>query len=208
MFMNAKTLVKQAIVALNFPTAISPFIVFAKAICQAMLNNPLFKASAEKVTKLSTDITALLDVETGCATNPPTATIESRNVAHELVKADLRALRIEVQVMADGDPENAAAIITAAGMSIKKLNPHGKQQNSAHDGAEEGSVDLTGEGAGPHEWRMSEDGTNWRLIPASRTSKTKVSGLTSGWAYFFQNRQLLTNDLKSEWSQSVKIRVR
>lgn len=206
--MNAKTLVKQATVALNFPTAISLFIVFAKAICQAMLNNPIFKASAEKVAKLSTDINTLLDAETGCSTNPPTATIESRNVALELVKADLRALRIEVQVMADADPENAAAIITAAGMSLKKLNPHGKQQNGAQDGAEEGSVDLRGEGPGPHEWRMSEDGNNWRLIPASRTSKTNVSGLTSGLVYSFQNRQLLTNDQKSEWSQSVKIRVK
>jgi len=208
MFMNAKTLVKQAIVALNFPTAISPFIMFAKAICQAMLNNPIFKASAEKVAKLNTDINTFLEVATGCATNPPTATIESRNVALEQVKADLRSLRIDVQILADADPENAAAIITAAGMSLKKLNPHGKQHNSAENGIEEGSVDLTGEGTGPHEWRISEDGTNWKLIPASRTSKTNVSGLTSGLIYLFQNRQLLANDQKSEWSQSVKIRVR
>ena len=206
--MNIKTLVKQVTVVLNFPTAISSFIVFAKAICQAMLNNPFFKASAEKVTKLNTDITALDNAETACSTKPPTGSVEARNAALELVKADLRSLRNDVQEIADADPENAQTIIISAGMSVKKSTTHGKQQNTVEDGIDEGCVELTGEGAGAHEWRMSANGIDWDPLPATLTAKTTVSGLTSGSVYSFQNRRMLPNNQRSEWSQSIKIRIR
>lgn len=78
-------LLKQAIVALNFPMMTSKFIVHAKAISQAMAANPIFAASAEKVKKLNTDIIALDAVVTACSTKPPTASIEARNAAVELV---------------------------------------------------------------------------------------------------------------------------
>jgi hypothetical protein len=93
-------------------------------------------------------------------------------------------------------------------MSIKKTASHGKQLNTAKDGMEEGSVILTGEGAGPHEWRMSYDEKEWTYLSASWSAKTTVTGIVSGTLCFFQNRMILTNDEKSEWSQSVRIRVK
>lgn len=206
--MNGKNLVKQATVALNFPTVISNFIVIAKAIYMAMANNAYFKDSAAKVAKLDADIKLLDAAETSCNTKPPTGSVEARNAALEAVKADIRSLRNDVQEAADADPENAQAIITSAAMSVKKKTSHGRRQNMAEDGVEEGSVDLTGEGAGPHEWRMSGDDNIWIPLPASRTSKTTVGDLKNGNVYSFQNRRMLTNNVKSDWSQSVKIRVR
>jgi len=68
-------------------------------------------------------------------------------------------------------------------------------------------VDLTGEGAGAHEWRISTEEINWTLLPASLIAKTTVPDLTPGTVYYFQNRRMLPNNEKTEWSQSVKIRV-
>ena len=206
--MNVTNLLKQAIVVLNFPNVISNFIVYAKAIVMAMEGNPRFAALAVKVAKLKSDTAALDAIETALHTNPPGQTVEARNAALELVKDDLRSLRNEVQNIADADPDNALEIIASAGMSVKGVPTHGKQKNSAVDGVDEGSVDLTAEGAGAHEWRVSTDDLSWTPLPASLTSKTTVTDLTPGTVYSFQNRRMLTNNGKSEWSQSVKIRVR
>ena len=198
---------KLITVVLNFPTVIAIFIVYAKAIYVAMFENPDFTASAAKVTKLNTNIALLDAAETGCKTSPPTKTVEERNAALEKVKANLRSLRNDVQEAADADPANAEAIIASAAMSAMFRGHHGKQQNTANDGVEQGSVDLTAEGAGAHEWRISTDQINWTLLPACLTAKTTVTGLTPGTVYYFQNRRMLPNNQKSEWSQSVKIRV-
>ena len=147
--------VKLITVVLNFPTVIAIFIVYAKAIYIEMFENPCFTAQAAKVTKLNTDIAAL-----------------------KKVKADLRSLRNDVQERADADPANAGAIIASSGMSAKYQGHHGKQQNSAEDGVDQGSVDLTGEGAGAYVWWLSTDEINRTLLPASLTAKTTVSDLT------------------------------
>ena len=206
--MNGKNLFKLAIVVLNFPRVISNFITFAKAIHKAMANNPHFTASAEKVAKLNSDVLALDAAETSCHTKPPTCSVEIRDAAFEAVQADLRSLRNDVQEIADADPENAHAIINSASMSVKKHVTAGRRKNTVEDGTEEGSVDLTAEGPGPHEWRISTDGLLWSLLPASRTAKTSITGLAPGSVYSFQNRMMLVNQEKSEWSQSVRLRLK
>lgn len=203
-----KTIVKRIIVALNFPTKVTEFMLFAKAIYKAMQGNSNFTSSAAKVTALNTDIIALDAAQTACTTTPPTGSVEARNVLLEQVKNDLRALRNDVQNAADANPAKAEAIIASASMDIKKASTPQKHQNEAKDGIEEGSVDLVAIGTGPHEWRLSTDGNTWTPLPASRTAKTTVTNLTPGTVYYFQNRQMLTNDVKTEWSQSIKIRVK
>jgi len=146
--------------------------------------------------------------ETGCRTTPPTVSVDARNVAMQLVMTDLRSLRNDVQTIADANPTKAEEIITSASMSIKKSTSHGKPQNTAKNGVEEGSVNLNAEGAGPHEWRMSLDEIMWTALPASITAKITVSSLTLGTVYYFQNRRMFAKNEKTEWSQSVKIMVR
>jgi hypothetical protein len=198
----------RVLVALNFPSIIAAFIVFAKTIYKAMYNNSNFTGSATRVATLNTDIIALDTAETNCNSVPPSGTVATRNAALETVKADIRFLRNDVQTASDANPAKAETIIISAGMAVKKSTTHGKQQNTAKDGTEEGTVILTAEGPGPHEWRESTDEKTWALLPSGMTSKTTVAQLTSGTVYFFQNRQMLTNGEKSEWSQSVKIRVK
>jgi hypothetical protein len=203
-----KTIVKRIIVALNFPSSIADFLVYVKAIYKAMLNNAYFTSSAAKLTTLGTDITAFDTAEIACKTKPPTGTVDARNAAMELVMSDVRSLRADVQAAADANPAKAEAIITSSAMGIKKTTTHEKRKNSVKNSEEDGCVDVEAEGSGPHEFRMSTDDKTLTALPASRTAKTKVPNLTSGVLYYFQNRRMLTNGEKSEWSQSVKIRVK
>jgi len=205
--MSTKT-IKLRTVVLNFPRIIAVFIVYAKAIYLAMFENPIFVASATKVANLYLDITALEVAEAGFKRTKPTHTISERNAALEKVKADLRSLRNDVQELADADPVNAESIIESAGMSSKAQVLHGKQQNTVKDGVESGSVELTAEGAGHHQWRISTDEFTWTLLPSSRTASTIVRGLKPGVIYYFQNQRMLPNNEESEWSQSVRIMVR
>ncbi len=198
----------RILVALNFPTIIADFIVFAKTIYKAMFNNATFTASAAKVTALNADILLLDTAETNCNSIPPAGTVATRNTLLEKVKTDIRVLRNDVQSVADASPANAEAIIKSAGMGVKKSTPPGKRKNNAIDGADEGTVILTADTAGPHEWRMTTDEKTWMLLSSGRTAKTTVTGLSSGMVYYFQNRQMLPKNIKSEWSQSVKFRVK
>ena len=206
--MTSANLMKKATVALNLPTVISDLIVFANAIVLAMQNNAYFTGFVTKITELSANLKVLENLEAACNTKPPTASVSARNAALVAVQNDLRTLRNDVQNIADADPANSLAIIESSGMSVKKAITHSGRQNTAEDGVEEGSVDLTAEGAGAHEWRMSTDDETWTLLSASFTSKTTVSDLTPGTVYYFQNRKMLPNNEKSDWSQSVKIRVK
>jgi len=205
--MNTKT-IKLRTVVLNFPRIVAVFIVYAKAIYLAMFDNPIFTASAVKVTKLIDDITDLEIAEAGFKRTKPTHTISERNAALEKVKADLRSLRNDVQELASADPRNAESIIESAGMSSKSQALHGKQQNTVKDGVESGSVKLTAEGAGPHNWRISTDEIEWTLLSSSRRARKTVKGLKPGIIYYFQNQRMLPHDAECEWSQSVKIMVR
>ena len=205
--MNAKSLIKQAIVALNFPKVISNFIVYAKAIAQALTDNPRFASSAAKVADLNEDIQALDAAVTGFKTVPQTKTIQERDAALEKVQADLRLLRNDVEELANSDPANAELVIASAGMTLKKSTPHANQQNTAEPGIEEGSVRLTAEGAGAHEWRWSVDEKVWMPLPASLTSKTTVNNMPVDTLLSIQNRRMLRNNEKGEWSQSVKIKL-
>src|SRR5208283_4994302 len=130
-----------------------------------------------------------------------------RNTSWDVVKAILRVLKSDVQILADASPENAIAIINDSGMKVKADTTPGKHKNTAKNGVAEGSVDLVGEGPGPHEFQMSTDNKTWIPCEPSRTQKLTVPNLTLGTLYYFQNRQMLTHGLRTAWTASVSVRV-
>jgi hypothetical protein len=206
--MNTRNLIKRAIAVLNLSRVINKLILQAKAIATAMQGNAYFPALAAQLLQLIADIKTLEDIVDALNTKQPDASIEKREAAHEVVKADLRTLRMEVQKVADKDLEYAEAIIISAGMAVKLLSVRGKQQNTATDGQEEGSIKLTAEGAGPHEWRISIDGITWTIFSSTLSSSTTAVNLVSGTIYYFQNRKVLRFGKKGEWSPVIKLRVR
>ena len=206
--MNEKTLNRQVTAALNLPDAINDFIICAQKVSRMMGVSPYFPASAVLIAKLVAHIILLDDLQTLCATSPLTTNTKARDAARVVVENDLRDLRLDVQKVANADPLNAETIITSAGMSVKMTNDRGKQQNTATNGIETGTVNLTAEGSGPHNWRYSIDEIEWTYLPGNRTSKISAAGFTPGVVYSFQNQMALANDQKTEWSQSVKLRIR
>lgn len=206
--MNTRNLIKRAIAVLNLSRVINKLILQAKAIAAAMQGNSNFPALLAQIIQLIADIKTLEDLVDALNSKQPDASIEKREAAREVVKADLRTLRMEVQKIADKDLENAVAIIISAGMGVKLISSRGKQQNKAMDGPEECSIKLTAEGAGPHEWRISTDGITWTIFSSTLSSSTTAFNLVSGTIYYFQNRKVLRFGKKGEWSPVTKLRVR
>jgi hypothetical protein len=203
-----KLVIKRVIAVLNFPRNISKFIEYAGIIHNSMASSAVYSGSVAKLATLASDLASLGAAETACKTKPPTKTTADRNIVKRMVENDLRALRSDVQILADASPANAISIITDAGMQVKNESVHGKRKSTAKDGDVTGSVILEGEGAGPHEFQISTDNKTWTLLPASRTEKTVVLNLVPGTVYYFQNRQMLTKGLKTAWTESISHRVK
>ena len=202
-----KVVVKRVIAVLDMPKKVLAFIEYAGTIHDLMTASSVYSASATHLAILETDLFTLTADQTACKTKPPTKTTADRNTIWETVKNDLRTLRSDVQILANASPENAIEIIVNAGMKVKDEITHGKRKSSAKNGVATGSVDLVGEGAGPHEFQMSTDNKTWTPIPSSRTEKSIVLNLTPGTVYYFQNRRMLTKGVKTAWTESVSIRV-
>lgn len=198
---------QEILVALNLPAPVSNLIIKGKSIEKAMTGNAYFTGSADRITALGTSIDELVKAETAFNTRPPSVSREVRDAAKAAVKSDLRKLRNDVQDVVDENPTAALEIIASASMDAKKQTHREKRQNGAVNGDEEGSVWLTAEGTGPHEWRMSMDEKEWTLLPPTRTSQTMVDDLTPGAVYYFQNRPILSGNLTAEWSQAIKLRI-
>ncbi len=190
-----------------FPTKINDFLTYAKGIYEAMNGNSNFLNSAAKVTSLKTDIDTLDSSESGLLTNPPTSTVEARNAVMEQVKADIRSLRNDVQVVADATPAQAEVLAKSAGMNVKAISIRQKRVNDAYNGDVSGIIIVTAEGGGPHEWQMSKDQVAITNLPATSKAKTKVSNLTEGDIWFFRNRPILKNDVEGDWCEWIKVKV-
>jgi hypothetical protein len=202
-----RVVIKHVTVALDMPTKVPEFIVYAQSIHNSMSASTVYAASAAHLATLATDLATLIANQTACKTTPPTKTTADRNTAWTAVKADLRVLKADVQILVDNSPASALEIIHDAGMKEKGENNGGKRKSSAKNGTVEGTVDLVGEGPGPHDFQMSTDNKTWIPCESSRTQKLTVTGLTSGVVYYFQNRQMLTHGLRTAWTASVSVRV-
>ena len=205
---KVKTIIEAVTVVLNLPVSVSLFILFIKSVIKAMTGNTYFTALATKVTTMSTDLATLEAAEVALGTKPPTTTKEARDAALDVVMSEIRILRYDVQVVANANPTKAQQIILSAGLDFKKYSAHTKRGNSAENDTERGYVLLTGEGAGQHDWRYSEDEIQWHFTHSSRGASNRVGPFESGKEYSFQNRAVLTKGEFAEWSPSVKLRIK
>ena len=112
-----------------------------------------------------------------------------------------------MQSIADLDPATAETVILSAAMFVKHIYIKQKQVFSATNGSDPGTVDLVGDGGGPHNFRMRVEDGNWINLESNGTSKLTETGLTSGVEYEFQNRSVLPHNKKTPWSQSIKLKV-
>jgi hypothetical protein len=194
--------------ALKMPEKIADKIVRAQAIQSKLTGNVNFPvaswpANIVSLAQYANDVIALVNAETAAVNK--TGTVAARNTALAVVLTDLRALKSMVQVKADANPSNAATIILSAGFVVVSRNSNGKRQNEALNTEVVGTVLLTADKAGHHEWQMSKDMVTLTNLPATTTSTTKVEGLNPGDVWYFRNHKVNTKKTTYNWSPWVKL---
>jgi hypothetical protein len=198
----------RAVVVLNLPGRIDIFIIYAGGKFNTMSSNARYSSLSTELGTLNTHTIALSKSQTGFKSKPPSVSKAQRDSDKATVVTDIRLIAGKVQEMADEDPENAETIISEAGFGVKKIPIRQKQKCTVTDGPEKGSVVITGEGRGAHNFRISTDGVTWTNLLASSNSRKIEKNLTVGKLYYFQSAKALKNGEEGQWSQSVSIVVR
>jgi hypothetical protein len=122
----------------------------------------------------------------------------------------LTRLKAYVQGVANDNPENAAAIIESAGMSVKKSTAYTRLPFSVKHGPTSGSARLMARSAGDrgmHQWQLSTDGgRTWRSAPQTQQGKTVISGFVPGQTASFRHRPVTIRG-EGDWSEPIAIIV-
>jgi hypothetical protein len=145
-------------------------------------------------------------------------TVAVRNAKLAVVVTTMESFRMYVQSQCDANPEQAALIAAAAGMSIAKSPGFAKPVLQAELGVQSGTVQLIANatllaGRGVRKktsfnWEVSADGgKTWTVVPSTPLTRTTVTGLTPLVTYAF--RVCVTvSATTGEWSQAVLLLVR
>jgi len=118
---------------------------------------------------------------------------------------DLHEARTYVNKIADADPSNAAAIITAGGFFVRKPSTHSKQLLAAKQGPVSGSVMLEAKAAArkaAYAWQWSLDQKVWTDLPQTLVARTRVDGLSTPVAHYFRVRAQIQTG-QGDWSDAV-----
>jgi len=201
-----KVIIRRIIAVLNLPKSNSKLIIKARAIVKSMTGNANFPTPIPDLTTVSKDIDTLETAETA-AQSRAAGTVAARDAAKETVLKDLRALTAYVQSVADNNVADSEAIITSAGLDVKKQGAINKQDFTVKPGVLSGSVILIAKGTGnrtSHDWQSSTDGNNWSPLPSTIQAKTTVEGLTPVTVMFFRHR-VISKDGPGAWSQPENI---
>ena len=185
------------------PQKIGQKIVRAQSIQSKLTGNASFPVSSwptniVSLVQYGNDVTTLDTAEAAVASK--TGSVAARNVALAVVKTDLRALKSMVQVKADANPGNAESIIVSAGFNVVTRSSNTKRENAALNTEVTGTVLLTADKAGHHEWQMSKDTVTETSLPTTTTSTTKVTGLKPGDVWYFRNHKVNTKKTIYNWS--------
>ena len=176
--------IHRATISLGVPRKNADVILYANNIVQKITNNPAFPTPTPTVAALTAAVSDLHAAETAALSRTKgTATV--RNDKRATLVSLLQQLGGYVQAVADATLENGAAIIESAGLTVRKITPHGKRALAAKPGALTGSAIVTAVSAGPrssYEWQYSTDGgKTWVSAPATTQGKTTVTGLRGRW---------------------------
>jgi hypothetical protein len=198
------------VAVLSVPKRNGPFVTFARAVHDSMLNNPNFPCPIPSLAVFAANIGALEDAETKAATRAKGAAA-LRNAKKRRVREDLCHLRDYVQsvVETNATPANAAAVIESAFMSVKKVTKRPVPELSAKNAGVSGKVLLAAKAVAPsatYYWEYSDDQSTWNTLPDTMQSRTSLTGLTPLRVYYFRFRAL-TRAGQRDYSQVVSLLV-
>jgi hypothetical protein len=197
---------------------IATLLAVSKAMYNAFEANPsLLPQPNPPLATVQTQIQAL-DVAQQATSTRAKGTVATRNAKRDVLVTSLESWRTYVQTQCDANPEQAEAIIAAAGMAVAKVPVHAKAVLAAKLGVASGSVTLeanatllVGRGVKKHaaySWQYSADGgKTWTNAPATPLASTTIEGLTPLTMYSFRVAATVSKTVGA-WSQAVTVLVR
>ncbi len=197
-------------VALKLPLPVPQLIKVAQAIIAALTNNPHVPNPNPPLPTLTSALDALVTAEAATKTRAA-GTVAARNVARTNLLSLLHATKANVQQIADANPEQAAAIITSAGMAVRKTASRSKAPFAVKLGAVSGTVHLAAKAAAvraSYEWEWSGDGgKTWTPASPTLQSHTEIAGLPVSTVVQFRFRAI-TKTGAGDWSQAISSLVK
>ncbi|HEY3817777.1 MAG TPA: hypothetical protein VGL81_11425 [Polyangiaceae bacterium] len=207
---NSNT-IHRATIALSVPSKNADLILYGTNVVQKMTGNAHFPTPTPTVSALTAAIDDLHAAETATLSRAK-GTVTVRNDKRTVLVGLLQQLRGYVQGVADGTPENAAAIIESAGLAVRKIATRGKQAFAVKQGTLSGSAVVTAVSAGPrsaYEWEYSVDGgKTWVAAPSTIQGKTTITGLAAGTTAMFRYRAVTPKGGQGDWSQPLALLVK
>jgi hypothetical protein len=203
--------IHRATITLGIPNKIADLILYSNNIAQKMTDNPNFPTPTPTVAALAAAVNDLHAAETA-ALSRATGLATVRNDKRTALVSLLYQLRGHVQGVADATPENGAAIIESAGLTVRKITARGKRPFAAKPGALSGSAVVTAVSAGErssYEWQYSTDGgKTWVFAPATTQGRTTIAGLPAGTTVQFRYLAVTPKGGQGDWSPAVALLVK
>jgi hypothetical protein len=205
------TIVQQrSIVASKLPEPVPALIKTTQALLAASTNNPLLPNPSPPLATINAALTTLVNAEAATETRTK-GTVAARNAARTALLVLLHAFKANVQLVADGDPEHAEAIITSTGLTLRKPNTHTKLPFAAKPGPTTGTVHVAAKAAArraSYDWEWSADGgKSWTAVPSTLQARTLITGLPVATSCLFRYRAV-TRTGESDWSQPTSLLVK
>jgi hypothetical protein len=185
-------------------------LVRGDAMVLGVAGNPLLAGAAGAAATLKTDLDTLR-AKQAAVKDGGTAASTARNTAMTQVKRDMETFLAIVQQLADASPNQAEAIITAAGLYVRKVVTRTKAELAILQGASSGIAIARAKSRGRgaiYWWAVSADQKTWSVeaLPTKK-AKTSFANLTPGTTYYFRF-QAFTASGMSDWSQIVAFMVK
>ena len=200
--------IHRATITLGIPNKTADLILFADNVVQKITNNPAFPTPTPTVAVLAAAVSDLHSAETTALSRAKGAATVRNDKRTALISL-LQQFRGYVQGVADATPENGAAIIESAGLTVRKIVARGKRPFAARQGALSGTAVVTAVTAGDrssYEWQYSTDGgKTWAFAPATTQGKTTISGLPVGTTVEFRYLSVTPKGGQGDWSAPVSL---
>jgi hypothetical protein len=204
------TIIHRVIAVSNLPQHVPDQLKYGEAVQAGLTNNPHFPLPDPTITAFGTALTNYSASETAAQTRAK-GTIAKRNADKVVFVGALHAVKARVQQVADANPDQAEAIITSTGLSVKRTAARQKQTFVVKSGATSGTVHVVAKAAAPraaYEWQYSVDGgKTWVQVPNTLQAKTTIIGLPVATTVEFRYRATTKTGM-GDWSLPTSLLVR
>jgi hypothetical protein len=208
--MKQNSALSGPLAVLLLPRSTKELLTFGKAVHDAMADNANFPSPNPPLDVFKAKLNALDDAETKAAARTRGAAMARDAIKRQVIN-DLYHLCDYVQGVAEKVPlpEAAAAVITSAFMSIRKVPQRVTPPLTAKNTGVPGRVALAAKPVAKeatYYWEYSLDQVNWTPVPETIKASTAIDGLPWANVSYFRFRAL-TRAGKGDYSQVVSLLV-